>query len=135
MQQDATRSGGDAISHEDALAIAAALEEDTRHRSTAQPVMGGSLGDNRATSNEGTLLVGSDDDEVEEEEGEDGMASEMLLPSDLGTLDAEVLSTLPQSLQLEILEKMRDAQVQGQCCSVGAYHWCIYCYYGVAILS
>ncbi len=45
----------------------------------------------------------SDDDD-----NDGGLA--MMLPADLSKLDAEALSMLPQSLQLEILEKMRDAQ-------------------------
>ena len=53
-----------------------------------------------------------DDDDVDEED--EGLLASMLLPADLTTIDAEVLSTLPQSLQLEILDKMRDAQMQGE---------------------
>lgn len=52
--------------------------------------------------------------DYEGDDNGDGSGDEMLLPTDLSSLDAEVLSTLPQSLQLEILEKMRDAQVQGE---------------------
>jgi hypothetical protein len=37
-----------------------------------------------------------------------------LLPADPSKLDAEVLSTLPQSVQLEVLERMRDAQQAGE---------------------
>ena len=55
---------------------------------------------------------GDDDDDGEEEDG--GLLASMMLPADLTTIDAEVLSTLPQSLQLEILDKMRDAQMQGE---------------------
>eukprot|EP00955_Chlamydomonas_euryale_P053707 355589-Chlamydomonas_euryale.AAC.2 len=53
-----------------------------------------------------------------DEDSDDGGGVDLgalaMLPSDLTTLDAEVLSTLPQSLQLEILEKMRDAQFAGR---------------------
>lgn len=38
-----------------------------------------------------------------------------LIPKEGGQLDAAVLSTLPQSVQLEILEKMRDTQNAGWC--------------------
>ena len=132
------------ISHEDALAIASTLEEDEKLRLARSAAGGRSDGGDvialdddgpreeawrpsRATASAAAaprktsgrevidrdlmLANGADDDD---EDGEDGMVPEMLLPSDLSTLDAEVLSTLPQSLQLEILEKMRDAQVQGE---------------------
>lgn len=48
-------------------------------------------------------------------EGGEGMdmAALLALPEDLSSLDAEVLSTLPQSVQLEILDKMRDSQAAG----------------------
>lgn len=60
----------------------------------------------------------NDDDDAEEEEDDDDtdalLASMMVLPEDLSSVDPAVLSTLPTSLQLDILEKMRDAQMAGE---------------------
>ncbi len=52
-------------------------------------------------------------EEDEGEEGEGGLLSALALPEDLSSIDPAVLSTLPTSLQLDILEKMRDAQIAG----------------------
>jgi hypothetical protein len=54
----------------------------------------------------------SDDDDDDSDDGDDGQLG-LLLPSDIRSLDPAVLSTLPQSVQLDILEKMRDAQQAG----------------------
>jgi hypothetical protein len=44
----------------------------------------------------------------------EGEGGQLLLPADVSNLDPAVLSTLPQSVQLDILEKMRDAQQTGR---------------------
>lgn len=58
-----------------------------------------------------------DDEDEDEDDGDDGAGIAAALISqgalDLGSLNPEVLATLPQSLQLDILEKMRDAQQAG----------------------
>ncbi|GLI68761.1 hypothetical protein VaNZ11_013252, partial [Volvox africanus] len=56
---------------------------------------------------------GVDGDEEGEDEDADAdlLASMMVLPDDVSSIDPAVLSTLPTSLQLDILEKMRDAQM------------------------
>ncbi|GAB4814523.1 hypothetical protein N2152v2_001569 [Parachlorella kessleri] len=46
----------------------------------------------------------------EEEEGEEELALEMMVPED-GELDPEVLSTLPPSLQLDIIMRVREQRV------------------------
>eukprot|EP00878_Enallax_costatus_P031248 GHUV01034152.1.p1 GENE.GHUV01034152.1~~GHUV01034152.1.p1 ORF type:complete len:485 (+),score=241.69 GHUV01034152.1:879-2333(+) len=53
--------------------------------------------------------------DVDDDDDDDGdAAAGLLLPADISSLDPAVLSTLPQSVQLDILEKMRDAQQAGQ---------------------
>lgn len=53
---------------------------------------------------------GSSGDSSDSDDG----GGELLLPADVSNLDPAVLSTLPQSVQLDILEKMRDAQQTGR---------------------
>jgi hypothetical protein len=57
-----------------------------------------------------------DEGQHEDDEDEDvvELSSALMLPGDISSLDAEVLSTLPQSVQLEVLEKMRDSQAAGE---------------------
>lgn len=81
-----------------------------------------------------------EEEEGEEEELEDegvggalgggggGLLGDLALPADLSSLDPEVLSTLPQSVQLEVFERIRDAQMAGErglgCC--GAVCCCLF---------
>ena len=51
--------------------------------------------------------------DVDEDDDDGDAAAGLLLPADISSLDPAVLSTLPQSVQLDILEKMRDAQQAG----------------------
>jgi hypothetical protein len=54
-----------------------------------------------------------DSDNDDDDDDDDGHAG-LLLPADVSSLDPVVLSTLPQSVQLDILERMRDAQQAGE---------------------
>lgn len=55
-----------------------------------------------------------EDEDDDDDDGGGGGLRPFMLPEDGTTLDAEVLSTLPQSVQLEILEKLRDSQQAGK---------------------
>lgn len=61
----------------------------------------------------GAHLGGGAAGEEDEGEEEGDILSALALPEDLSSIDPAVLSTLPTSLQLDILEKMRDAQIAG----------------------
>jgi hypothetical protein len=63
--------------------------------------------------------VGAGGSSGDSSDSDDG-GGELLLPADVSNLDPAVLSTLPQSVQLDILEKMRDAQQTGR--RWGVYH-------------
>jgi hypothetical protein len=62
--------------------------------------------------------VGAGGSSGDSSDSDDG-GGELLLPADVSNLDPAVLSTLPQSVQLDILEKMRDAQQTGR-------RWAVY---------
>lgn len=54
-----------------------------------------------------------EDDEEEQEESDEEFDLDLGLDMDMNSLDAEVLSTLPQSVQLEVLKKMKETHVAG----------------------
>ncbi|PNH12709.1 DNA repair protein UVH3 [Tetrabaena socialis] len=77
-------------------------------------VGGGAAASAAAAAATADLVEWEQADGAAEEEDEDALESTLLaLPDDLTTIDPAVLSTLPTSMQLDILEKIRDAQMAG----------------------
>lgn len=70
--------------------------------------------DDRGYADDCAVVTDGGGDDGDGDEDEDLISSMMALPEDLSSIDPAVLSTLPTSLQLDILEKIRDAQMAGR---------------------